>query len=228
MFQNASAFNQPLNAWNVANVEDMHAMFYGASAFNQPLDAWDVANVERMYGMFYDALAFNQPLNAWIVANVREWTVANVNISAGALFAWLVWGVILGTPLLVHAAKRATGGHNDENTVSGTAQLPYRYRFSSSPSALRAAVIGVMLMGLTDGYDGFVCDCSCHPGCGKGTTLAPDCRGHNGCSGTCCNKPTTPYPPGVRNVVESNVPGVGSWGGGGSLYVPQWCDLRGR
>ena len=39
MFHEASSFNQPLNNWNVSNVEDMRAMFEDASSFNQPLHA---------------------------------------------------------------------------------------------------------------------------------------------------------------------------------------------
>ena len=33
MFLDASAFNQPLDQWNVANVTTMERMFYGASAY---------------------------------------------------------------------------------------------------------------------------------------------------------------------------------------------------
>ena len=36
--------NQPVNNWNVSNVEDMHLMFYNASSFNQPLNHWNVSN----------------------------------------------------------------------------------------------------------------------------------------------------------------------------------------
>ena len=32
-------FNQPLNNWNVSNVEDMENMFQNARSFNQPLHA---------------------------------------------------------------------------------------------------------------------------------------------------------------------------------------------
>jgi surface protein len=44
-------------------------MFYNASAFNQPLDSWDVSNVRSIRGMFEQAYAFNQPLDAW---NVKD------------------------------------------------------------------------------------------------------------------------------------------------------------
>ncbi len=45
MFSNASSFNQPLNKWNVSNVEYMGGMFYDASSFNQPLNNWNVSRV---------------------------------------------------------------------------------------------------------------------------------------------------------------------------------------
>ena len=38
MFLNARSFNQPLNDWNVSNVEYMNSMFAGATSFNQPLN----------------------------------------------------------------------------------------------------------------------------------------------------------------------------------------------
>ena len=54
----------------------MSEMFWGAESFNQPLDNWNVSNVENMSLMFRDATSFNQPLNNWNVSNVR--TVACV------------------------------------------------------------------------------------------------------------------------------------------------------
>ena len=65
MFGDAEDFNQPLNKWNVSNVEDMSGMFSGAVSFNQPLNKWN-AFVEgaRMCYMFYEAVSFNQPLHA--------------------------------------------------------------------------------------------------------------------------------------------------------------------
>ena len=39
MFWSAESFNQPLNNWNVSNVDFMGNMFDGALCFNQPLHA---------------------------------------------------------------------------------------------------------------------------------------------------------------------------------------------
>ena len=72
LFRGAAAFNQPLGAWNTANVTDMGGMFWGAAAFNQPLDTWNTANVTDMRGIFYEARAFNQPLDTWNTANVTD------------------------------------------------------------------------------------------------------------------------------------------------------------
>ena len=52
MFQNCEDFNQPLNNWNVSNVEDMEYMFQNARSFNQPLNNWNVSKVETMFAMF--------------------------------------------------------------------------------------------------------------------------------------------------------------------------------
>ena len=64
MFENASSFNQPLNNWNVSNVEYMNSMFTFANSFNQPLNNWNVSNVTNMEDMFYDAISFDLPLHA--------------------------------------------------------------------------------------------------------------------------------------------------------------------
>ena len=45
MFNGVSAFNKPLNNWNVSNVTYMSDMFYNASAFNQDLSMWCVSNI---------------------------------------------------------------------------------------------------------------------------------------------------------------------------------------
>ena len=56
----------------MANVTTMYEMFSFASAFNQPLEQWNVANVTTMQQMFSFAYAFNQPLNQWNVASVTD------------------------------------------------------------------------------------------------------------------------------------------------------------
>ena len=64
MFRDAHSFNQPLNKWNVSNVETMTRMFRNAHSFNQPLNKWNVSNVTDMHRMFDAATSFNQPLHA--------------------------------------------------------------------------------------------------------------------------------------------------------------------
>ena len=47
---------------------DMSSMFNEASAFNQPIWAWDVSSVTDMNHMFRYALAFNQAIGGWDVS----------------------------------------------------------------------------------------------------------------------------------------------------------------
>ena len=49
MFAGANSFNQPLNKWNVSNVDNMWSMFAFARSFNQPLNDWNVSKVTYMY-----------------------------------------------------------------------------------------------------------------------------------------------------------------------------------
>ena len=72
MFSGCSAFNQPLEKWDVSKVTDMEGMFGGCSAFNQPLNDWTVSQVTNMSGMFWGCSAFNQPLEKWDVSKVTN------------------------------------------------------------------------------------------------------------------------------------------------------------
>ncbi len=74
MFSGASAFNQPIGNWNVANVTNMSSMFFVSETFNQPLDSWDTRAVTDMNSMFDNSRVFNQSLASWN-------TSAVVNIS---------------------------------------------------------------------------------------------------------------------------------------------------
>jgi surface protein len=88
-------FNQPINGWNVSNVQSMFAMFGVRKAtnlsagtltslFNQPLDNWDVSSVTDMRAMFGGIVLpgnsgwpnfesyFNQPIGNWDVSSVTQ------------------------------------------------------------------------------------------------------------------------------------------------------------
>ena len=68
MFSNAKAFNQPLNDWDVSNVEWMRGMFIHADSFNQPLNNWDVSKVRYMQNIFEDNKVFFQDIRNWDIS----------------------------------------------------------------------------------------------------------------------------------------------------------------
>jgi len=92
MFQDATAFNQPLNTWNVSNVTNMGYMFYAATAFNQPLNNWDTSSLDIAYNMFQQASGFNQPLNNWDLsaATNLEYMFADATAFNQNLISWCV------------------------------------------------------------------------------------------------------------------------------------------
>ncbi len=61
MFEHAISFNQPLDDWDVSNVENMRSMFNTAKSFNQSLNNWDVSNVKNMDHMFYNTSMRSYP-----------------------------------------------------------------------------------------------------------------------------------------------------------------------
>ena len=72
MFFNATAFNQPIESWDVSKVTNMSSMFFNATAFNQPIGSWDVSKVTSMSDMFNSAYAFNQPIGSWNVSQATN------------------------------------------------------------------------------------------------------------------------------------------------------------
>merc|ERR1711865_108337 len=86
MFAFASNFNQPLNDWNVANVNDMKSMFRRAIDFNQPLDDWDVSSVTEMGFMFAEFILvanFNQCLSTWADKTPPDVDVGSIFFKSG-------------------------------------------------------------------------------------------------------------------------------------------------
>ena len=72
IFAGATAFNQPIDSWDVSNVTDMSQMFGVATPFNQPIGSWNVSKVTNMSYMFDRAISFNQPIGSWNVSNVTN------------------------------------------------------------------------------------------------------------------------------------------------------------
>jgi surface protein len=80
MFQNCSAFNQPINWPLSASNVTMGGMF-NSCVINQPL-TWDTRNVTNMGSMFAYAGQFNQNIGAWNVEKVTS--MGSMFLFAGA------------------------------------------------------------------------------------------------------------------------------------------------
>merc|ERR1712166_1029395 len=74
MFNEATAFNKDIGAWDVSKVTDMSYLFDVATTFNADISAWDTSSVTTMVGMFWTATAFNQDISAWDVSQVTNMT----------------------------------------------------------------------------------------------------------------------------------------------------------
>ena len=72
MFDEAKAFNQPLDTFDTSNVTNMHTMFNYAEAFNQPIEHFDTSSLTGVHMLFDGANAFNQPLNNWDTSKVTN------------------------------------------------------------------------------------------------------------------------------------------------------------
>ena len=101
-----SNFNQPINHWDVSQVDDMGSLFHVSftqtfdSSFNQPLDNWDVSSVRIFQLMFAsegtnsDAI-FNQDINSWDLSSATNMNfmfavVSGTNHFDQKLDAWQV------------------------------------------------------------------------------------------------------------------------------------------
>jgi surface protein len=72
MFQQATAFNQPIGSWNTGAVTNMAGMFGIATSFNQSIGSWNTGAVTGMNSMFAEASSFNQNIGGWNTAAVTN------------------------------------------------------------------------------------------------------------------------------------------------------------
>ena len=84
MFDEASAFNQPIGNWDVGKVTRMDFMFNAATAFNQNIGNWNVSNVTTMVAIMqsktsanYSAANLDAIYNGWSSRPVKPSVTAN-------------------------------------------------------------------------------------------------------------------------------------------------------
>ena len=126
MFWGAENFNQEINHWNVANVENMQRMFMNAKAFNKPLSKWNVSNVKNMEEMFNGAESFNQDLSAWGDKLSNAQTTKRMFAATKALnqtFAWKInnkcvrENMVKGSPLKLDITLINDEGEQQEKEI---------------------------------------------------------------------------------------------------------------
>jgi len=81
MFQGASAFNQELNSWNVAQVTQLDSMFKGATNFSKEIGSWNVAKVistKEMFSAAGAAFDVQEGLRSYFDQNLNDWDVGKV------------------------------------------------------------------------------------------------------------------------------------------------------
>jgi len=84
---------QPIESWNISNINSLNSMFYSASAFNQPIGTWNTTLITDMSYMFQNATAFNQNISGWNVSGLttRPPTDFIRNATSLALENQLIW-----------------------------------------------------------------------------------------------------------------------------------------
>jgi hypothetical protein len=87
MFGACTAFNSTLTLSNTGTVTDMSGMFDGATAFDQNIGSWNVANVTAFTNFMatktpatFSAANLDAIYNGWSVSGVKP----NINISFGS------------------------------------------------------------------------------------------------------------------------------------------------
>ena len=118
-----------INGWNInttATSVTMASMFAQNTAFNQPLDSWNVSKVTNMNGMFYNASAFNKPIGSWNVSSVTNFSnfmfgKTNLSFSSTNLDAiyngWIVNGVKPNISISFGTAKYTAAGEESRTTL---------------------------------------------------------------------------------------------------------------
>ena len=96
MFWNATAFNQPLNDWDISKVTTMASMFKNATSFNQDISGWDISNVIDISSIFFGASSFNQDISSWDTSNVTSY-----EYDVSGCKRHLIKTLVLGIPLML-------------------------------------------------------------------------------------------------------------------------------
>ena len=149
MFQNAIAFNQPINNWDISAATNMNSMFQSASSFNNGLSSgvagnmfWNTSSVTSMTSMFSGATSFNQNLG---VLNLPNCSSFNSMFSGASKFnnggsndisSWVLktTGTIDMTSMFASASifNKPLAGWNTSRVISMTSMFASAYSFNQN------------------------------------------------------------------------------------------------
>lgn len=146
MFQ-SSAFNQPINDWNVSRVTNMQQMFT-SSSFNQPINNWNVSNVTNMQQMFQTS-AFNQNLDSWGVSKVTNMN----NMFLGSSFNGSVSGWIPGSGCncsSMFQGSSFTGSGLDTWDATKLGNISFMFAYNNNASSIAPKIVNWNLCNCTN------------------------------------------------------------------------------
>jgi hypothetical protein len=122
----------------------MYRIFYNCTNFNQPLNSWDISNVESMNQTFSGCTNFNQALNRWRPYKLKVFRAAFYNCPNFDLNTISNWGNIIGNRYILVSSDVARFFRNT-TTRSGdeTGTHILRRMYYNASDSIRNTIIRI-------------------------------------------------------------------------------------